>query len=468
MKQFFGLTLLLFLLVQAVAAQVVITGQITAPKGDLVTVSLEGKAYPGIERESYTAKVDAEGKFKLEVPVKQASPARFGHGDETTAIYLQPGKDFFLSLDTSQFDESLQYSGAGADVNNYLAAYYLFDEGLTADMTTKIKELDPKAFTAHSTEIRDKRLAFLEEKGKNLPKAFAQELREGIRYGRSYDLMQYPYLKAYFNNKQGHEPVEESYYAFEKELPLNNEAALGSPVYRNYLYQTVAREYTDSLEQAGATVDNNYLLGVYEYAEKKLQGEPRAYLQAHILQDAIDHVGLKQVQPLLASYKSRSDTRAYHAGLDKLVAKAEKLAAGEPAPDFKLTSLEGKEVSLSDFKGKVVYLDFWASWCGPCIGEVPASKELKAYFKDREDVVFLYVSIDDNPDAWKKMIEKQQIQGVHLLSQGWNSTAAQAYNIRGIPRYVLIDREGRLVDANTSRPSAPETRKKIEEALALN
>lgn len=431
MKHFFSVVFMALLLVLPAAAQVVISGQITAPKGDVITVTLEGKPYPGIDPETYSTKLDAEGNFSLEVPVKEATPARFGHGDEVTALYLQPGKDFTLSLDTREFDESLKYSGDGADLNNYLAAYYLYDEELTKEMNAKIKELDPGAFTAYSTDLRDKRLAFLKEKGQSLPQAYAEELRENIRYGWGFNLMQYPFLKAYFNEKQGREPVEESYYDFRKELPLNNAAALGSPLYRMYLYQTLMNDYAETAKKEDGGMDPDYLLGAYQYAGEKLEGEPRAYLQAQILQDAMDHVGFKQTEPLVQEYKSRPDTRAYHTGIDKLLESARKLAAGEPAPDFKVINLEGKEVSLSDFKGKVVYMDFWASWCGPCVAEVPASKVLKEHFKNREDVIFLYVSIDDNPEAWKKMIEKKDIQGVHLLSQGWNSVAPKAYNVRG-------------------------------------
>jgi len=130
-----------------------------------------------------------------------------------------------------------------------------------------------------------------------------------------------------------------------------------------------------------------------------------------------------------------------------------KLAPGHMAPDFTFIDNNGNAISLSDFKGKVVYLDFWASWCGPCRAEIPSAKELEASLRGKE-VVFLAVSIDESEKAWRDLISKQQLPGIHLLSPGnFESTAAQLYAVQGIPRYYLIDKNGLIVDNDAPRPS---------------
>lgn len=129
---------------------------------------------------------------------------------------------------------------------------------------------------------------------------------------------------------------------------------------------------------------------------------------------------------------------------------------GKPAPDFKLENLEGGQTSLSDFKGKVVYLDIWATWCRPCLEEMKKGKKLKEAFSDNKDVVFLYVSIDSDAEKWKKYVKSNNIHGVHLISREGNEDQLRdRYALEYIPRFVLIDKQGNIVQFNAKYPSDP-------------
>ncbi|HEY8400756.1 MAG TPA: TlpA disulfide reductase family protein [Cytophagaceae bacterium] len=140
--------------------------------------------------------------------------------------------------------------------------------------------------------------------------------------------------------------------------------------------------------------------------------------------------------------------------------------AVQAAPSFTLTDINGNKVSLSDFKGKVVYLDFWASWCAPCLLEINKSKNLKQKYADNNNVVFLYVSIDKDLAAWKNMVSKKNIQGVHLNSKdGKEEDILTKYNLVSIPKFVLIDKQGNIVDDDAKRPSDPALINDIEKLL---
>ena len=132
---------------------------------------------------------------------------------------------------------------------------------------------------------------------------------------------------------------------------------------------------------------------------------------------------------------------------------ASALQPGNAAPSFTLPDTAGNLIALSSFKGKIVYLDIWASWCGPCRSEIPFSHKLQEEMAGN-DVVFLFVSIDDDELAWKNMIKDKKLTGTHLLSAGnFDSDVAQQYNVRGIPHYVIIGKDGTILDINAKRPS---------------
>ncbi|WP_167610830.1 TlpA family protein disulfide reductase [Maribellus sediminis] len=139
---------------------------------------------------------------------------------------------------------------------------------------------------------------------------------------------------------------------------------------------------------------------------------------------------------------------------------------GQPAVDFTYPDINGKQVSLSDFKGKVVLIDVWATWCGPCKAQIPALKKLEADYHSN-DLVVMSISIDEEKDEqkWKDFVKTEDLKGVQLYAGGWKSEIVKYYNIKGIPRFMLIDKKGNLVSVDAPRPSTPDLRKLIDAEL---
>ena len=136
-----------------------------------------------------------------------------------------------------------------------------------------------------------------------------------------------------------------------------------------------------------------------------------------------------------------------------LIEKKEKISPGQPAPEVAFENIEGGILTMEDFKGSIVYIDVWATWCGPCIQELPKLKELQDQFKDKK-VVFLSVSIDDKKEPWISFVNERQLDGVHVYSPGgWGSEINEYYMINSIPRFILIDQNGNIVNASAARPS---------------
>ena len=126
---------------------------------------------------------------------------------------------------------------------------------------------------------------------------------------------------------------------------------------------------------------------------------------------------------------------------------AQRIRVGEPAPDIKLEDPKGKEYALSDLKGQVVLLDFWASWCGPCRRENPNVVKVYDRYKDQGFTVYS-VSLDrqGQKQRWIDAIAKDNLKWPYHVSdlQYWQSAPAKEYGVKGIPRTFLIDREGKI------------------------
>lgn len=142
----------------------------------------------------------------------------------------------------------------------------------------------------------------------------------------------------------------------------------------------------------------------------------------------------------------------------------EKLQKGKPAPEFvDFENYKGGKSSLSDYKGKYVYIDVWATWCKPCIAQIPYLKKLQEKYKDK-NIVFLSISTDDIKktaktwkeagDKWRKMVKEKNLGGEHLWA-GENINFSYDYLIYGIPRFILIDPDGNIIDHDARRPADP-------------
>ena len=199
----------------------------------------------------------------------------------------------------------------------------------------------------------------------------------------------------------------------------------------------------------------------YDLAQQKLQGRVLYWFLARELMDGIRRGFEAYVDARWQSFEQSNPFPEYTEALQAKLNKLSILQPGQPAPDFTLNDPAGQPVSLSQFKGKVVLLDFWASWCSPCIADLGTLRKIKERVA-AQPVVFLNVSLDSNDEAWTQAIAKHEIKGVHVRSDG---AVTQAYNVGGIPRYYLVDPQGLIVEDRLRVRDIDEVVAKIEENL---
>ena len=130
---------------------------------------------------------------------------------------------------------------------------------------------------------------------------------------------------------------------------------------------------------------------------------------------------------------------------------------GQKSPTFDFENHKGGKTKLDDFKGKYVYVDVWATWCGPCRAEIPHLKKLEEHYHDKNNVVFVSISVDKAKDheKWKNFVVEKELGGVQLFADNdWNSEFVKGYQINGIPRFIIIGPDGNIVNADAPRPSS--------------
>jgi len=380
---------------------VVITGKITNPIGESVFFENRDTIF--------STTINESGAFEISFKLDSARYLSFNHGVEHTAMYVKPGDIIDLSIDTKYFDETIKYEGSPA--SSFLAKKFLWRT--TSDFTGNEYYLgspeDYKAFLDNQKQL------LFEELDAFGDSAFINNEKKDIEYT----------LARYANRKKEFEEWVEDYgkdvrmfLAQENELDKKYDFENAIDLVDSSEFTTMINEHYDSI---------NFLLG-------KVTNE--------------DYV--KEVKKNIERNKIRLLTKKTN--IDNVPKK------GEPAIVFTYPDRDGHEYSLSDFKGKLVYIDIWATWCGPCVREFPASKDLEQEYRDK-NVSFVGISIDQYKDKWLRMVDEKELGGVQLWAGDlWESDVlegiAKDYAIYGIPRYLLFSAEGRVISTNAPRPSS--------------
>jgi VCBS repeat-containing protein len=449
-KTSWGLALLtLFACNQKDPSQVQFNGTIENPEGKTIVVNSSSQ--------SDTLTLDENGNFQGTLSLSKATYATLKHGKENTKMFLIPGKDLQIKLNTQEFDESLTYEGENADINNYLAKLFLLNETITPDIR-KLFSMEEAAFISKIDSIYEVKLRLFNELKNQNPKLdpnFTKYETARLLYDWAKNYSWYPGYYAYLSGNREYQPSEQ-FNSYRKKINLNNAEILEVEEYQNFI-----SEHIGSLAEKIMKADESYEKNMTGYTKAKFVAieknitdkEVICYLAYAATKDYVGRNGANADKEIIAQFKKQCTNQQWITKVDKKLAKWAKLAKGKPAFDFDGEDIEGNKVALSDLKGKYVYVDVWATWCGPCRGELPYLEKLEKEFHGK-NVTFVSISVDDNKEAWKKMVTKKQMKGIQLhAAKAWKSSICKDYMINGIPRFMLFDMEGKIINVNAPRPS---------------
>lgn len=450
-----------------------LSGTITNPLSNEVIISyVDYRDGNWLDYRQYQVKdnLDKNGKFSSSFSVPEGyTLLTIQNGDEATEIYAHPGYKINMTVDAVKFDETVKYTGEGSNVANFMAEH-MRQSSFSHNIYRELQQLaikEPEEYLTAVNERVQTELDFLINNGGNMPQSFIQFWDKNHEYLRYSSMLSYPQMHEIVK-KQSYDIGEipkENYVVIENVPVKFDDKYIAMQNYRSYIstyyYTLLTKEGISNTADAPNKVGEKMI----ELSRNNMPVKSQQYVYATNLRDGMKSLPYTDIAARYAAYDKLYGANPYKSYLEKLLATKKKTSKGSPAIDMVFKNERGEDVKLSELKGKVVYLDFWASWCGPCKAQFPYTGELKEYFKGR-DVVFAYVSLDENKESWETAKEKFHLTGLHNLADGaWNAKEAKEYGVQGIPAYFLIDKQGNFATDDTPRPSQKDELIALIEAL---
>lgn len=369
---------------------------------------------------------------------------------DSKQIYLEAGDRVNISFDGKDFFGTFSFEGEKADAVRYLndiALTALPDEDYVLPFDEYLKKLGDKEAEAVKLMRANK-----------VGAGDFVEMEEGrIRYSYGTQVLMYPLGHRFMTRDMSYEP-DQAYYDTVDSYLVENDRWADLDQYRDFIV-----EAAHVLDKEHRDVTAAYPKAVAQMkfiADRFSSDKVRSTLLHYIAYSYVNNFGINGIQDMENVYRTYVKDTALVAKFDKVCEKWNLASVGKLSPDFKATDVHGKEYTLADFRGKYVYIDVWATWCGPCRHEIPHLKALEENYRDAQ-ITFLSLSVDDDKAKWEKMVKEEQLSGVQLYL-GPDSGFASAYHIDGIPRFILLDKEGRIIDKKMQRPSSEYTRSIID------
>ena len=402
-----------------------------------------------------TVELDSVGHAEFVIDDEDAVYARMCHYprvDQMMNVYLERGDRASVSFSGKDFKGTFAFEGEMEPAVKYLNTVVLTalpDEDYALPFDEYVKKLEKKEAEA---------VKLLEANGVSKAGNFEEIEKGRIRYSYATQLLMYPLGHRFMVQDMNYQP-DQKYYDVLDSYVTADDLLADLDQFREFIAEAAHVLDADNRDETAA-----YPRAVAQMrfiADRFEAGKTRDVLLHRLANAYVTRFGIEDIQDMENIYRTYVQDPVLVAKYDAAREKWNLASDGKPSPDFKGVDVNGKEYTLADFRGKYVYIDVWATWCGSCRQEIPYLKKLDEDYKDAQ-IVFLSLSVDQDKAKWEKMVKEQSMSGVQLHI-GQNSSFQQAYKVEGIPHFILLDREGRIIDKKMSRPSMDEvTRERIE------
>ena len=350
---------------------------------------------------------------------------------------------------------SLTFQGKGANENNYLQQKKIYAK--------KFKELEYYKYYLNLNEedvlrladsIFNKKMDFLKQY-EELDADFRLYESFELNYKKAAFLERYKLWKGEFIKDKNFK-VSDNFSDPLQNIDVNNEKLLAHPEFNNYIGSLIYwkrnnKTITDKTYAKLESIDT-------EITSQKIKDE-LAYIA---MKFGINKT--KRLDSVYQKYMSIVKNETYRNEITEIYQNFKKIVKGTVSPTFELYDINNKQVTLESLQGKLVYIDIWATWCVPCVKQIPALNKLEKEFKNK-NITFVSICTSDTKERWKKMVEEKEMGGIQLFAPDGDISFFKDYYLKGIPRFIFIDEMGKIIDANAYKPSDPKLKELIEAYL---
>ncbi|MBV8254620.1 MAG: TlpA family protein disulfide reductase [Chitinophaga sp.] len=407
----------------------------------------------GVTKEIATSEVNADHAFAfaLTKPVEGFYYLALSPKDLGTRIYVKSGDQLKMKLDGNSFEQQ-----AGSAENKLLQQW----DKVAAPVTGPPSKFDSTTYYSYfpTLEATLPKIQAFKKQFVSPNKNFANLMKQAMDVDVELAAMRFLLMPHAVHPKKEQYPAFYNTIIKDQKLCDENVMKLGNIGHYISMYNTF--RYLMSANP-GAKIDpkERYAQGVNGFCNE--------HVKALFITNSL--AGYKTFEALteaIGPYQKYLVTDLEKKRYTDYEKSIRKFAAGEAGYNFSGETPEGKQVSFNDLKGKIVVVDVWATWCGPCKAELPFLQKLEEEMEGKA-VTFVGCSVDEAKDKekWKEFVKDKEMKGVQMFVSGW-SEVTKFYGINGIPRFMVFDKDGKIVTIDAPRPSTPELKALLEKLLA--
>jgi peroxiredoxin len=414
--------------------------------------------------DTYWVLVNAQSRFELDAVIPEPQVAFLVINYNHLPVFLEPEDTLSVTADAFRFSLPVDFGGRAAANNRFLQQFYKlnppdYDEmnnlllrighwwaSVEPLMYERMENLEAADFRALLDERKQASTELLAEFNTQHPgtltPAFFKWVNAEITYNWAYNLLIYGHVYA------GKHAIKPDYFDFLYDAP-NHSEAIGSEWYRLFVQALIAWHLAKD-EQT-----DDFYAGQYALAGDMLRDKPLAYFRSEMIRLAFAGERYREILPYYADFIKTNRYPEFDGKVTGLYEKVARVSPGTPAPAFVANDLQGYEVSLTKMRGRVVYLNFWASWCGTCIKKMEGFDQYMAEL-ERMGVEVINISIDENPAKWRELLRERGFKGHNLLSSSTGERSiALEYGVEAVPQYFIVGKNGMFADkATANEPEA--------------